>query len=401
MNLTFQASPVGGTSGSTIGNTGSLLSLDQPDINSGNDNSTVDVEVRNDADLEITQAVSSTLPRETETVTYTLTVTNNGPSVSRDVVIENLVPAGLTYVPGSIAGADLRNDSSPAAGSGLTWTITEILNGASVTLTFDVTVDPGTFGQTISTTSNIASFTSTESDPSNNSSSIDITVDNSLDLFIGKTVDNVNPVEGDTLTYTVTVTNNGPGTRATNIALTDVVPAGITYVPGSITGGTASNDADPSGVGLSWTLAQLDPTQSAVLTFQATVDSRTADSTILNTLSNISLDQVDSNATPDDLTESIDVQNVIDLQLIKTVSDATPALLSEDIVYTLTLTNNGPSVAENVQVTDVVPNLLVYSPGSISGGDIRNDASPNTTVKPVVFGLASFLMSPPLMLPGL
>ena len=52
------------------------------------------------------------------------------------------------------------------------------------------------------------------------------------DLVIGKTVDNGTPNEGDTVTFTVTVTNSGPA-QATNVSIDDVLPAGLTT--GSIT----------------------------------------------------------------------------------------------------------------------------------------------------------------------
>ena len=44
------------------------------------------------------------------------------------------------------------------------------------------------------------------------------------------------PNEGATVTYTVQLTNNGPN-AATNVVVTDIVPAGLTYVGASITGG--------------------------------------------------------------------------------------------------------------------------------------------------------------------
>ena len=49
------------------------------------------------------------------------------------------------------------------------------------------------------------------------------------DLALDKTVDDPTPSEGDTITYTVTLTNNGPDT-ATGVQVTDLLPAGVTYV---------------------------------------------------------------------------------------------------------------------------------------------------------------------------
>ena len=57
----------------------------------------------------------------------------------------------------------------------------------------------------------------------------DITVGNGADLITGKTVDNGTPNEGDTIVYTLTLTNSGPN-QATNLSITDLLPAGVTYV---------------------------------------------------------------------------------------------------------------------------------------------------------------------------
>ncbi|HRF97854.1 MAG TPA: hypothetical protein PLZ51_21750, partial [Aggregatilineales bacterium] len=50
-----------------------------------------------------------------------------------------------------------------------------------------------------------------------------------VDVQIIKTVDNPAPSEGDTITYTLTTTNNGPA-QATNVIVTDSLPAGTTFV---------------------------------------------------------------------------------------------------------------------------------------------------------------------------
>ena len=69
------------------------------------------------------------------------------------------------------------------------------------------------------------------------------------DLVIGKTVDNGTPDEGDTVTFTVTVTNNGPA-QASNVSIDDVLPAGLTA--GTITPSQGSYTAP------TWTIGTID-----------------------------------------------------------------------------------------------------------------------------------------------
>jgi len=59
------------------------------------------------------------------------------------------------------------------------------------------------------------------------------------DLSLTKTVSNASPNQGDTITFTLTVTNNGP-LSVTDILIEDVLPVGVTF--GSASLGTASYD---------------------------------------------------------------------------------------------------------------------------------------------------------------
>jgi len=92
-----------------------------------------------------------------------------------------------------------------------------------------------------------------------------------IDLSIVKSVDDSTPNIGQTITFSLDVTNAGPDI-ATNVSVTDPVPFGFTYVPASITGGDSSNDTDPTIAGLAWTLNAVPVGTTVTLTFQATVN---------------------------------------------------------------------------------------------------------------------------------
>lgn len=94
--------------------------------------------------------------------------------------------------------------------------------------------------------------------------------DQGVDLQVIKSVDNPAPNIGDTLTFTLSVSNAGPDT-ATNLSISDVLPAGFSYVNASITGGSSSDDSSPAGSGLVWAVSSLAPGNTETLTFQATV----------------------------------------------------------------------------------------------------------------------------------
>jgi len=92
-----------------------------------------------------------------------------------------------------------------------------------------------------------------------------------IDLSIVKSVDDATPNIGQTITFSLDVTNAGPDV-ATNVTVSDPVPAGFTYVAGSISGGDSSSDADPTIGGLVWTLNSVPVNTTVTLTFQATVN---------------------------------------------------------------------------------------------------------------------------------
>ncbi|WP_169745657.1 beta strand repeat-containing protein [Sulfurovum lithotrophicum] len=122
------------------------------------------------------------------------------------------------------------------------------------------------------------------------------------DLRTTKVVDKVSPNVGDTVTYTLTVTNNGPA-EATNVSLTDQLPTGITYASNTPSQGTYN-----SGTGI-WTIGTLANGASANLTLSGTVDSGTSLLTITNFTTSATGDQADPTNVNDDLNESLTVVN--------------------------------------------------------------------------------------------
>ncbi len=90
-------------------------------------------------DLTIVKSVDDLSPNVGQTITFSLLVTNTGPDVATDLQVIDPLPAGFSYVPLSMTGADVRDDSSPS-GTGLDWSINSLAPGASTTLSFRAVV---------------------------------------------------------------------------------------------------------------------------------------------------------------------------------------------------------------------------------------------------------------------
>jgi uncharacterized repeat protein (TIGR01451 family) len=155
------------------------------------------------------------------------------------------------------------------SGSGV-WIVGTINSGASATLDIQATVDAGTSGSTVTNTVTVVSLDQTDTNVTADDLSEDITVGNSTDLAVTKTVDNSSPDEGGTITYTITFTNNGPA-QATTVSLTDLLPAGVTY-----SSDTPSQGSYVSGSGV-WIVGTINSGASATLDIQATVDAGGSD----------------------------------------------------------------------------------------------------------------------------
>lgn len=216
-----------------------------------------------------------------DVVSFDILVTNNGPSTATAVSLTDLLPAGLSPTVGNGA----VSQGSYSAGSGV-WTVGDLANGASATLTIEGTVDGGTGGLTITNTTSAASGDQPDLSTTGDMLSASVTVTPSFDLEVRKT--NTPGVNGDadqagdgvitgsTTTYTITVINNGPD-EATGVVVSDTPGTGITCsasIPVSITGdGVPTGSftfADLSGAGI--TLGTLADGDSAALTFSCDVD---------------------------------------------------------------------------------------------------------------------------------
>jgi uncharacterized repeat protein (TIGR01451 family)/CSLREA domain-containing protein len=191
----------------------------------------------------------------------------------------------------------------------------------------------------------------------------------SADLSLGMTVDNAAPTVGDTVTFTLTVTNAGPD-DATGVAVTDLLPAGYTFVGDS---GSGSYD---SGTGV-WTVGTVNAGTSRSHVITATVNPA---GPYTNAAQVTAANEIDPDSAPangvgngedDEATVAISPVGTADLSLSKVVDNPTPNI-GGTVVFTLTVSNAGPSAATGVTVHDVLPAGYTFvgdsGSGSYNGG---------------------------------
>ena len=210
--------------GTTISNTATVSSSGTSDPTSTNNTATATttVTVTTSADLSITKTDAPDPVTAGAALTYTLTVSNAGPSTAAaPISVTDSLPPGVTFQGASGAGWTCSGTNT-----GVTCTRASTLPpGAAPPITILVTAPNE--GGTIGNTASVSSSTS-DPDSSNNTATASTTVIASADLSITKT-DAPDPARpGENLTYTLVVNNNGPSTAA-SVTVTDPLPPVTTF----------------------------------------------------------------------------------------------------------------------------------------------------------------------------
>jgi len=288
-------------------------------------------------------AVTVTGPAATVTlggdVTYTLVATNAGPSTVTDATLTDTLPAGVDFV--SATGG-----VTPVNGV-LTFPIGPLAPGGPATV--KVTVRPRAAG-TFTDAARIASATA-DPNPGNNSNSANAIVNPAVtptaDLSVTITAAALPAATaGQEVTYTVRVANAGPF-EATNVVLTDTLPAGSTFV-------SATRGVRPVNGVLTFPLGTLAASGGADT--EAVVVRLSAPGTVTGSV-RVRSDVTDPNPANNTASVTTVVGPVVTPTADLSVTGRAPgsAIAGRAITYSLRVANAGPFGATGVVLTDTLP----------------------------------------------
>ncbi len=167
------------------------------------------------------------------------------------------------------------------------------------------------------------------------------------EIVLTKTVDTTLVLEGDTVTFTITVEHLGYD-PVTDLVINEVLPSEFTLVSAIPDFGSWSSP--------DWTIGNMYSGELHTLTVVATVNELHAETTVTNTITNTQ-NEVDGNTITDDPTEEVTIQHS-ELSLSKrdrAALDGSYDTVGEIIVYDLVVTNTGDIDVTNVTITD--PNI--------------------------------------------
>ncbi|MGE5659703.1 MAG: DUF4347 domain-containing protein, partial [Actinomycetota bacterium] len=230
------------------------------------------------ADLQITKSDGITSLTPGNPTTYTITVTNAGPSNVTGATVSDTFPAAIT----SATWTSTTAGGATATSSG-TGNISDTVNlpvNSTITYTVTANTNPTATGTLANTATVTAPSGVTDPNTANNSATDTNTLTPSADLQITKNDGITNLTPGSPTTYTITVTNAGPS-AVTGATVSDTFPAAITSATWtSATSGGAT--ATSSGTGNISDTVNLPVNSTITYTVTANTDP-TATGTLANT----------------------------------------------------------------------------------------------------------------------
>ena len=329
------------------------------------------------ADLQVINTSSAPTTLAGSNVTMTAAVTNLGPSTASTVSFTEAVPANTSVATTFVPPAGWACNSLPAgtvAGTVLTCTISSLAANANASFPLILKVLAATPSGTV--ISGDANITSTTPDPNalNNESIATTIVATAGQSDLGVTSSALpNPVtQGNNITYTQSVFNNGPA-AATAATFTDTIPTGTTLASFTPPVNWTCNAIPVGGTGTitcTLNLAQNIPVNGTVnFPLVVNVNLATAAGTTITNTANINVpcsSASDPNCANNSASSSVVVASPTqaDLSIVKTAAPE-PVTEGTNLTYTLVVSNNGPAVAQNVMVSDNIPSTTTYISASV------------------------------------
>ncbi|MEG0706317.1 MAG: DUF3794 domain-containing protein [Cellulosilyticaceae bacterium] len=367
-----------GTTG-TITNTAKVATT-TPESDPSNNTAIVTAPVNTAADISVTKTASPNPAVPGTSIQYVLAVSNAGPSDAQGVVVADTLSSSIASPQYS-----LNNGTT-----WFPWTGSLAIGTVNANTTINVlikgTLSPIFVGP-IDNTATVSSPT-LDPNPNNNTATIHTPTSPSADVKVTNTLNTTPVVAGGPIQYTVITSNLGPST-AQNVVLSHAVPASIQNPQYSTDGGVTWQP---------WTgslpLGSINPGNNQTILIKGTV-SPTATGTLTTTAS-ASSPTPDPNLSNNTAISTAPITTSANLSITK-IGSPNPVEAGAPIVYTVTLTNAGPSDALETVVTDTLSSLLLnpqysldngttWSPwiGTVSTGTVAAKTSKTILIKAIV-----------------
>ena len=371
--VTIVATVQDGAASSTATNTATVQDTGtSSDPVLGNNAASVDIDVPPSSDLQLTKSVDPSEPQAGGPVTFTIPVTNAGPSVANNVIVTDAIPPEIVF--GSVTGTFAGGTCSPNAVSRVLRCERALLNpGETATITIQATLTPDSRGKTVLNSVQAISD-SVDPQPELARDTVAFVPIPAVDLELTKVALDPPARPGGIAGFGIQVANHGPS-DAPDVIVRDSLPPGLTFM--SDTRGACS----AQGAEITCLLGEL-ASGAAIDDWQidVRVDPSLAGRTVRNAASVASepsdpaLQPVERIPSSNEDAADLEVAQTADLRITKTVTPATvPA--GGEVTYAIRATNDGPGDATAVRVTDAVPNGLAVRSATTTQGTCDTGAA--------------------------
>jgi uncharacterized repeat protein (TIGR01451 family) len=339
----------GGTgSGTTITDTATANAANQA-FGANSATATDIVSTAGQADLALSTAVTPINVFAGNNITYTQTITNNGPAAATAVTFTEAIPANTTFVSVSApAGWTCITTTS------VTCTDPSLAASASADIIVVVNVAPTIAAGTITATSSVAA-TTTDPNSANNSTTVTTTLLDKCNLIVTNSGSPSPVAAGADITYTQTVTNGGPS-ACTTATFTEATPANTTFVSVAAVTTGGGTWTCPNAAPVACTNPSVPPGSKATITAVYLVTAGTSAGTIITDTATAASATHDTNPSTNSATVTIAVAAAGQADLSVTNAGApNPVNAGQDITFSQTVANGGPASATTITLTETLP----------------------------------------------
>lgn len=298
------------------------------------------------SDVSLAMSVNPTTVIVGSNAVFSLVVSNAGPSAAQNVTVSQGLPAGVT-------GVTVLNNGigSVQTSSNLSLTLGTLPVYGSQTVQVSMTFTANTLGQNLTTlVTSAATVSSSSADPNlnNNAASAQVLVTQpTADLAVTMGAAPTSVLQGALVTYTISVTNNGPS-MAKGVTLSTTLPTGANFVSAAASQGTVTFNG---------TFAQLGdiPIGTNVTVTIVVSPTLTGNDTASTTVAlGAGAGEIDPDVNNNSAAVIVAVGPAADLG-ISAVASPSPVLTGGTIGYIVTVSNNGPSAASSIGVNQSLP----------------------------------------------
>jgi len=307
------------------------------------------------ADVALSTAATPATVYAGNSITYTQTLTNNGPASAASVSFTQATPANTTFQ--SVLAPAGWTCTTPAVGTAGTITCTDSANlgaGTSADIVVVLNVPSTVTTGPITATSSVSATTS-DPNSANNSTTVTTSLNVTCDLAVTNSGIPSPITAGNTITYTQVITNSGPSNCST-ATLTEATPNASTFVSVAVVNSGGATWSCSATAPVACSSASVLPGSSATVTAIYRVAAGTAGGTIIADTVNVATTTRDTNAANNSATVNIPVSSGTQADLrVTNGASPNPVSAGNNITYTQTVFNAGQAAAAALIFTDTLP----------------------------------------------